>query len=375
MALAMRHDSVSALGRVWPVLPSLREGYALMTIIGRKVVMVAPSFLLTVVSCVVASLPMAASIPARMADPYQRPAIAPAPADNKVTPARVELGKTLFFDPRLSGSNWISCATCHNPALGWSDGLPKGIGHGMKPLGRATPTILNVAFNPLQTWDGRHATLEAQALAPIEADVEMAQELPGLIKKLEQIEGYRKLFDKAYPGEGISGGTIGKALASFERTVLSTESAFDRWRKGSPRAVSASAKRGFALFEGKANCVKCHSGYNFTDNGFHNIGVKNMAGEEDAGRFTQRKLPILKGAFKTPTLRDVALTAPYMRNGAYKTLEAVVEHYDRGGDSQENLSPNIGPLNLTSQDKADLVEFMKSLTGTPVQVAIPQLPQ
>lgn len=313
--------------------------------------------------------------PARKIDPYLRPAVAPAPPDNPVTPARVVLGKTLFFDPRLSGSNWISCATCHNPALGWSDGLPKGIGHGMKSLTRATPTLLNVAFNPVQTWDGRHASLEAQALAPIEADMEMAQDLPGLIKKLEQIDGYRKLFDKAYPGEGINGGTIGKALASYERTVLSTESPFDRWRKGNPSAVSVSAKRGFVLFEGKANCVKCHSGYNFTDNGFHNIGVKDVAGEEDLGRFTQRKLPVLKGAFKTPTLRDIALTAPYMRNGAYKTLEAVVEHYDRGGDVKDNLSPNMKALSLNAQEKADLVEFLKSLTGAPAPVAIPQLPQ
>ena len=331
-----------------------------------------PAAALSALFCVTS---LAAAAPAGVPDPYLRPAIAPAPADNKVTPARVELGKALFFDPRLSGSNWISCATCHNPALGWSDGLPKGIGQGMKRLTRATPTIINVAFNPLQMWDGSHATLEAQALGPIEADVEMAQDLPTLIKKLEQIEGYRTRFEKAYPGQGISGATIGKALASFERTVLSTESAFDRWRKGRPRAMSASARRGFALFEGKANCVKCHSGYNFTDNGFHNIGVKDQAGEEDHGRFAQRKLPLLKGAFKTPTLRDVALTAPYMRNGFYKTLEEVVEHYDRGGDVQDNLSPNIGPLNLTAQDKADLVEFMKSLTGAPTAFVIPQLPQ
>ena len=307
-------------------------------------------------------------------DPYQRPALAPAPANNPLTPARAELGKALFFDPRLSSSNWISCATCHNPGLGWSDGLPKGIGQGMQPLKRATPSIINVAFNPVQMWDGRHATLEAQALAPIEDDKEMAQDMPSLIRKLEQIAGYRKLFDKAYPGEGISGATIGKALASYQRTVLSTESAYDRWRKGHPRAVSASAKRGFALFEGKANCVKCHSGFNFTDNGFHNIGVKPVPGEDDIGRYALRKVAVLKGAFKTPTLRDVALTAPYMRNGIYKTLEEVVEHYDRGGDVTENLSPNMGPLSLSTQDKADLVEFMKSLTGVSAPVIIPQLP-
>jgi cytochrome c peroxidase len=307
-------------------------------------------------------------------DPYLRPAAAPAPADNKVTPDRVELGKALFFDPRLSGSNWISCATCHNPALGWSDGMPTGLGHGMQRLGRATPTIVNTAFNSIQMWDGRKATLEDQALGPIGADVEMNQPLPDLVKKLESIAGYRKMFDKAYPGEGVSTATIAKAIASFERTVLSTESAFDRWRTGNERAVSESAKRGFALFTGKANCSVCHSGFNFTDNGFHNIGVKDL-GAEDLGRFNERKIASMKGAFKTPTLRDIALTAPYMRNGVYKTLEEVVDHYDRGGDTKENLSPNVKPLGLTAQEKTDLVEFMKTLTGRPMQVAVPQLPQ
>ena len=306
-------------------------------------------------------------------DPYLRPAQAPAPDDNKLTPERAELGKTLFFDPRLSGSNWISCATCHNPALGWSDGLATGYGHGMTRLGRATPTILNAAFNPIQMWDGRKPNLEEQALGPIAADVEMNQALPELIRKLEQLPGYRKLFEKAYPKDGITEKTIGKAIASFERTVLSTDSPFDRWRKGDEKAVDASVKRGFALFTGKADCVVCHQGFNFTDNGFHNIGVKDQ-GPEDVGRYSQRKVASMRGAFKTPTLRDIALTAPYMRNGIYRTLEEVVDHYDRGGDVKENLSPNIKPLNLSAQQKADLVAFMKSLTGAPMQVAIPQLP-
>jgi cytochrome c peroxidase len=252
--------------------------------------------------------------------------------------------------------------------------MPTGLGHGMQRLGRATPTIVNTAFNSIQMWDGRKATLEDQALGPIGADVEMNQPLPDLIKKLESITGYRKMFDKAYPGEGISTATVAKAIASFERTVLSTESPFDQWRMGNERAMSESAKRGFALFTGKANCSVCHSGFNFTDNGFHNIGVKDL-GPEDLGRFNERKVASMKGAFKTPTLRDIALTAPYMRNGVYKTLEEVVDHYDRGGDSKENLSQNIKPLGLTAQEKTDLVEFMKSLTGRSMQVAVPQLPQ
>jgi len=304
-------------------------------------------------------------------DPYARPATVPAPADNLPSAARVELGKALFFDPRLSSSNWISCATCHNPSLGWSDALPTGIGHNMKPLGRNTPTILNTAYQPIYMWDGRKPTLEDQALGPIQADVEMNQPLDELVKKLQAIPGYQKMFERAYPGEGITDKSIGKAIASFERTVVSTEAPFDRWRKGDPSAMNESAQRGFAVFEGKANCTACHMGFNFTDNGFHNIGLTS----EDPGRFAHRKAAVLKGALKTPTLRDVALTAPYMHNGMYRTLEEVVDHYDRGGDRKENLSTNIKPLGLSDQEKRDLVEFMRALTGKPMVISLPVLPQ
>lgn len=310
------------------------------------------------------------------ADPksYLRPKTIPAPADNTPTAARIALGKALFFDPRLSGSNTISCATCHNPGLGWSDGLPTGFGHGMAAMSRATPTLLNVAYGTIFMWDGRKKTLEEQALGPITTDVEMNQDLPSLIRKLEGIAGYRKMFESAYPGEGITGATIGKAIASFERTIVSTESPFDRWIRGDAKAVGPDVKRGFKVFEGKGKCAVCHQGFNFTDNGFHNIGVKDRGDKPDVGRFAQVPLPAMKGAFKTPTLRDVALTAPYMHNGIYKTLEEVVEHYDRGGDVKDNLSPEIKPLELTAQEKADLVAFMKALTGKPVNVAIPRLP-
>ena len=319
-------------------------------------------------------LPLAANATHPNSD-YLRPAQAPAPADNVPNAQRIELGRALFFDPRLSGSGWISCATCHNPALGWSDGLPTGIGDGMKPLPRATPTIVNAAFNPIQMWDGRKSSLEDQATGPIEASAEMAQQMPLLVKKLETVPGYRTLFAAAYPGEAIDSKTIAKALASFERTVLSTESPFDRWMRGDESAVSASAKRGFEVFRGAGNCETCHSGYNFTDNGFHNIGVKDNGAKPDLGRYNERKLALLKGAFKTPTLRDVALTAPYMHNGCYRTLEEVVDHYARGGDVKDNLSPDMKPITLSARDKADLVEFLRSLTGAPAAVTVPRLPQ
>ena len=309
----------------------------------------------------------------KKADPYLRPIPVPYPADNAPTAARVELGKMLFFDPRLSGSEWISCATCHNPALSWSDGLPTMIGNAMAKGNRSTPTILNTAYNQIQYWDGRAKTLEEQALGPIQAPGEMNQDLEALAKRLGEIEGYRKIFDKAYPNEGIGKETIAKAIASFERTVVSTEGPFDKWRKGDKNAMSVSAQRGFKLFEGKANCIACHQGFNFADDGFHNIGLPAST-MEDVGRFAHRKVKVSKGAFKTPTLRDVEMTAPYMHNGAYNTLEEVVEHYNKGGVNMENLDPNMKPLNLSSQEKADVVAFMKSLTGKPMEITIPRLP-
>jgi cytochrome c peroxidase len=306
-------------------------------------------------------------------DIWQRPAV-PAPADNQPNAARIELGRVLFFDPRLSAKGVMSCATCHNPALGWTDGRPTAVGHDMKILGRATPTIVNAAFNPLQMWDGRKVSLEAQALGPFESQDEQNLALADLESRVRAIPGYVAMFERAYPGEAVTRDTIAKAIASFERTVVSDGAAFDQWRAGNENAMTASAKRGFELFNGKGNCALCHQGFNFTDNGFHNIGLKE-AGEADLGRFAHRPIKALKGAFKTPTLRDIALTAPYMHNGVYTTLEEVVDHYDRGGDTKDNLSPNMKPLDLSAAEKRDLVEFMRALTSAPQVVTLPNLPQ
>jgi cytochrome c peroxidase len=313
------------------------------------------------------------SVVAAEPDPWLRPEVAPAPPENQLTPARVQLGQLLFFDPRLSRKSTMSCASCHNPALGWSDGLPTAVGFDMHTLARATPTIVNTSFNSIQMWDGRKSTLEDQATGPIEAAGEMNLPLPELIERLKSIPGYASKFEAAYPGMGITAVTVARGLASFERTVLSTESPFDRWRKGDEKAVSAQAKHGFELFQDKAKCAVCHMGYNFTDNGFHNIGLKTE-GEPDVGRYAQRPLKSMHGAFKTPTLRDIGLTAPYMRNGSYKTLMEVVEHYDRGGDDKTNLDINVVPLSLTTSEKADLVAFLDSLTGVPADVHLPALP-
>lgn len=328
----------------------------------------------SILACVALQPAAHASVKPGAPDPWLRPSEVPFPPENAPTAARIELGKALFFDPRLSGSGFLSCASCHNPAMGWSDGLATGIGHEFKRLGRATPTILNAVYQPLLMWDGRKPTLEAQALGPIEAAAEMNMPLDELVKRLNAITGYKPLFDKAYPQEGITKETVGKALASFERTIVSTDAPFDLWRKGNKKAMSESAIRGFDLFQNKAACIKCHQGFNFTDNGFHNIGVRSLGETEDEGRFAHRKIKILKGAFKTPTLRDIELTAPYMRNGIYNTLEEVVEHYNRGGDVKDNLSPNMAPLGLTEQEKKDLVAFMKALTGPALRVEVPRLP-
>lgn len=304
---------------------------------------------------------------------YARPATIPFPADNQYTDARAQLGKTLFFDPRLSGSGWISCASCHNPALSWSDGLAKGYGHGMRTLGRRTPTVQNLAWTPALFWDGRAESLEEQALGPIAAEGEMNLPLNQVAPKLRSIPGYLPLFQKAYPGEPVGPRTVAKALATYERTLISGEAPFDRWVRGDERALSDPAKRGFSLFVGKAGCAKCHSEWRFSDDSFHNIGL----GGSDPGRGALLPdIEILQRAFKTPTLRNVAERAPYFHDGSATTLEEVVDHYNQGGRVRgASLSREIVPLGLSSGEKRDLIVFLKSLSDQPRPVTVPQLPR
>ena len=299
---------------------------------------------------------------------YRRPAGIPFPADNPFSVEKQRLGQQLYFDPRLSGNNALSCAGCHNPGLSWGDGLAKGIGAG-GTLGRRSPTILNLAWAELLMWDGRKTSLEDQALGPVESDMEMNQKLGDLVPKLAKIDGYRTAFEQAFPGEGITLATIAKAIATYERTVVSTTAPFDRWIAGDETAIGEPAKRGFALFNGKANCAACHGGWNLTDHGFHDIGLA----DEDLGRGKLVPLPSMQHAFKTPTLRDVARRAPYMHDGSLPDLMAVVEHYDRGGTARPSLSGEMKPLGLTAQEKADLVAFMLTLTGEPEPVLLPAL--
>ncbi|MEZ5935131.1 MAG: cytochrome c peroxidase [Alphaproteobacteria bacterium] len=304
---------------------------------------------------------------------YKRPTAVPFPEDNPFTEAKAKLGQMLYFDPRLSRSNMQSCASCHNPSFAWGDGLPKGVGDHMNELGRRSPTILNAAWSEALMWDGRFETLEEQALGPIQAGVEMNMPLDELLEKLNNIDGYRPLFAAAFDGdEEITAEKIAMAIATYERTVISGEAPFDRWIKGQRKAISASAQRGFQLFNGKARCSSCHVGWRFSDDSFHDIGLA----DDDVGRGAELSgIVKMQHAFKTPGLRNIDQRAPYMHDGSLATLADVVEHYDHGGIKRPSLSDEMHPLGLTEQEKKDLVTFMKSLTSDDDPVTYVQLPR
>lgn len=300
----------------------------------------------------------------------------PIPADNPLTPAKVELGKQLYFDPRLSYDGTISCATCHDPAKGWSNGEPFGVGIKGQKGGRNAPTVLNAAYFPLQFWDGRAEQLEGQALGPIQNPIEMGHTLEACVECVNAIPGYKKQFQEVFGTEVTSDG-IAKAIAAFERTVLSGDAPYDRYKAGDEKALSESAKRGMELFFNKAHCSACHAGANFSDSAFHNVGVGMDKEKPDEGRQSISKMLGDRGAFKTPGLRDIDKSAPYMHDGSLKTLEDVVEHYNKGGVANPQLDEEIFPLNLTAQEKADLITFLKeglASSNYPL-VAPPKLPE
>lgn len=302
----------------------------------------------------------------------------PSPKDNVSNAARINLGRHLFFDPRLSGEGNMSCATCHHPGLGWSDGLATSKGVKSSVLGRASMTVINSAYSTIMMWDGSKKSLEHQAMGPMESNVEMNMDTGKLFQWLNSTPGYQRLFEAAYPGEGINAGTLSKAMASFQRTVIMNDSPFDRWLVGDKKAMTEQQVRGFGIFldPAKGNCAVCHSAPNFTDDGFRNIGLAAWGKENpDMGRFAIKPIAKMKGAFKTPHLRGIALTAPYFHDGSAKTLMDVVEHYNKGGVVTTNLDPEMKPLHLSAQDMKDLVAFMNALTGTTPAVTVPTLPQ
>jgi cytochrome c peroxidase len=310
----------------------------------------------------------------------------PAPPENSMTPERVRLGEMLFFDARLSIHGFTSCVMCHLPERGFADGVPASVRFMGERMTRNSPGLMNVAFNRLQMWDGRNATLEQQALNSQNESGSLgagARELgvTGLdlgIQRIRQLSGYVDAFARAYPGEPITRETAAKAIAAFERSLVSRDSPFDRWVRGDARAMSARQVRGFRVFvdSNKGDCAACHAGPTFTDNAFHNIGLSQYGRQDaDVGRYAEQPLATMRGAFRTPTLRDVALTAPYFHDGSAPTLRDVVEHYAGGGVVRTNLSPLMHPLPLTDEDKSDLVEFLKALTTQRPVYDPPRLPR
>jgi cytochrome c peroxidase len=294
-------------------------------------------------------------------DEYRRPVAVPYPAENAYSPEKAVLGEKLFFDTRLSGSGKFACVTCHEPSIAWTDRRPKAQGAGEKPLAFRSPTLINVAWTETLGWDGKFQTLEEVAFTPINSPANMNSSEALVLSRLKATPEYVQAFAAAFPDGDINKANIEAALATFQRTIVSKVAPFDRYVEGDDTAISAEAKRGFEIFRGKGLCTTCHSGWNFTDGSFHDIGT---GGTDNVGR--GRLFPTsqkLQYAFKTPTLRDVARRAPYMHDGAMATLEAVVDHYDRGGVDRPSRSPHIRPLKLTARDKADLIAFMETLSS------------
>jgi cytochrome c peroxidase len=303
---------------------------------------------------------------------YRRPTTIPFPKDNLYTPEKAALGKKLYFDTRLSVTSAQSCASCHSPSFGWGDGLPVGVGHGMAKLGRRSPSIVNAAWGEIFMWDGRLATLEEQALGPIQAAGEMNMPLDKLMQRLASIPEYKPQFDTAFPKDGMTPKTLAAAIATYERTVVSERAPFDAWIDGNEKAIPEAAKRGFELFNGKAVCSSCHEGWNFTNDSFHDIGLPS----KDIGRveFVPNVVK-MKHAFKTPGLREISRRGPYMHNGSLATLESVIEHYNQGGVERPSRSDLMKPLGLTAQDKTDLVAFLMTLTSNLSPTVAPALPR
>ena len=292
------------------------------------------------------------------------------PDDNPQTPDKIALGKMFFWDKRESSSGTVACVNCHQPAHGWSDPRQFSINFAGKPMPRHTPTILNRLFSDQQLWTGLRPSLEEQALKDLNRTDDK------VVEHLGSIPAYQQEFRKVF-GHDLEPVGVAKAIASYVRTIVSGNSPYDRFKAGNKSALSVEAQRGLALFEGKAGCVTCHAGFNFTDEGYRNVGVGMDKPSPDLGRYTVTKNETDKGAFKTPTLRDVANRGPYMHDGSEKTLDEVVAFYDRGGIKNPWLSSDIKPLKLSAQEQKDLVAFLRSLTGEvdPEVQTPPRLPQ
>jgi cytochrome c peroxidase len=287
------------------------------------------------------------------------PARPTAPADNPLTAEKVGLGRRLFFDPILSSDRTVACASCHDPAHGFAGTAKAAVGVRGRTGSRHAPTLLNVGYNAAFFWDGRAATLEEQALVPIADPNELDSSPAEVVRRLRADPSYVEQFRAAFGAE-VTAGNLARALASFERTLLAGNNRVDRFRYGEVTALSTEARQGLWLFESRGGCWRCHSGPALTDGKFHNTGVGRGA---DPGRYAINHRDSDRGTFKTPTLRNVARTGPYMHDGSLTTLEDVVRYYSRGGDPNPNLDSSLKPLNLSETDVRNLVALLEALTG------------
>ena len=327
---------------------------------------------------------------------------------NPLTRAKVELGRQLYFDTRLSADNTVSCSSCHHPQEGFGRHTQFGVGITGLKGGRNSPVSYNRILSDAQFWDGRAGSLEAQAVGPIANPIEMGNTHEGVVSTLKDIPVYAAEFKAVFPKSGVTIDNVGKAIASFERTIVTGTTPFDyraalkpfvsldpedleilreddpdTWQKyldlqqgAEENPMSESAVRGESLFFSKeVGCSNCHVGANLSDEKYHNLGIGMDSNTPDLGRFAETKDEKDKGAFKTPTIRNVALSAPYMHDGSLKTLEEVVEHYVKGGTKNRWLSDKMKPLKVTRQQKIDLVEFMRSVTGSYPKIASGRLPE
>jgi cytochrome c peroxidase len=287
----------------------------------------------------------------------------PEPRGNPQTQVKIDLGRLLFQDRRLSRDYSISCATCHAPDKGFSDGRRKAVGIGQQILPRRSPSLLNAAYNQLQFWDGRAHSLEEQVRGPILSANEMGiPDQKTLLDRLRSVPEYRRRFQQAF-GHEMTFEDVARAIAAFERTLVTPDSAFDRYALGDKTALSVQQKLGLILFIGKAACTECHNGPNFTDNKFHSLGLlPGESGEGDLGRFAITKNPADRHAFKTPSLRAVTLSSPYMHDGSIATLPEVIDFYDQGGGGGTKCKL-VFKLQLTASEKEDLLAFLEALGG------------
>jgi cytochrome c peroxidase len=291
------------------------------------------------------------------------------PAGNPMTAAKVELGRKLFSDKQLSRTSAVACATCHDPDRAFSDPRTIAIGVDGRTGKRHSPALVNRGFGDTFFWDGRATSLEAQVVMPIADPNEMDFTVAGVVSRLQSDKNYARDFAAAF-GRPINGTDLGYALAAFVRSIVSGDSRVDRYFDGDATALTPTELRGLRAFRGPGLCTTCHKGGNFTDEDFHNTGVAWVPDNGSGGRLTDRGRAVVtnrtedEGAFRTPTLREIARTAPYMHNGSLPTLEAVVDFYDRGGRRNPSLDKDIMPLRLSTADKAALVEFLKALNGT-----------